>query len=340
MSDRPRPDPGPRRRRLRLLRPHHRRALRQRAGPQGPRARAPPPPRRQRLQRGRRPRPASRCTSTARTSSTPPTRRSGSTSTGSPTSPTTSTGSSRKYQGQVYSFPMNLALINQFFGKSHTPDEARALIAEQASEIDTEDAAQPRGEGDQPDRAPALRGVRQGLHRQAVADRPHGAERRHHHAAPGPLHLRQPLLQRHLRGPAGRRLHRVADPDGRPPEHRGAARDRLLRRRRRVQGQGPDRLHRPGRRVLRQLRGPAVLAHRRPRAPRSCDVDDFQGTGGDELQRPGRALHPDPRVQALPPRAHLPARQDRDRARVLAASPRRTTSRTTRSTPPRTARSC
>ena len=45
-----------------------------------------------------------------------------------------------RYQGQVYSFPMNLMLINQFFGKSHTPDEARALIAEQASEIDTADA--------------------------------------------------------------------------------------------------------------------------------------------------------------------------------------------------------
>ena len=45
-----------------------------------------------------------------------------------------------RYQGQVYSFPMNLGLINQFFGKSHTPDEARALIAEQASEIDTADA--------------------------------------------------------------------------------------------------------------------------------------------------------------------------------------------------------
>jgi UDP-galactopyranose mutase len=45
-----------------------------------------------------------------------------------------------KYQGSVYSFPMNLALINQFFGRSHTPDEARALIAEQASEIATEDA--------------------------------------------------------------------------------------------------------------------------------------------------------------------------------------------------------
>ena len=45
-----------------------------------------------------------------------------------------------RYQGQVYSLPMNLALINQFFGKSHTPDEARALIAEQSSEIDTADA--------------------------------------------------------------------------------------------------------------------------------------------------------------------------------------------------------
>jgi UDP-galactopyranose mutase len=40
-----------------------------------------------------------------------------------------------KYQGQVYSLPMNLALINQFFG------EARALIAEQSSEIATEDAS-------------------------------------------------------------------------------------------------------------------------------------------------------------------------------------------------------
>jgi len=41
---------------------------------------------------------------------------------------------------QVYAFPMNLALINQFFGRSHTPAQARALIAEQAGEIDTKDA--------------------------------------------------------------------------------------------------------------------------------------------------------------------------------------------------------
>ncbi|WP_197284997.1 UDP-galactopyranose mutase [Sciscionella sediminilitoris] len=38
---------------------------------------------------------------------------------------------------QVYSFPMNLALINQVFGKSYSPDEARELIAKEASEFDT-----------------------------------------------------------------------------------------------------------------------------------------------------------------------------------------------------------
>lgn len=45
-----------------------------------------------------------------------------------------------RYHDQVYPFPMNLGLINQFFGRSHTPDEARALIAEQAGEINTKDA--------------------------------------------------------------------------------------------------------------------------------------------------------------------------------------------------------
>ncbi|MET7997592.1 UDP-galactopyranose mutase [Amycolatopsis sp. NPDC005232] len=45
-----------------------------------------------------------------------------------------------KVKDQVYSFPMNLALINQFFGKSHTPDEARELIAKQASEFQTDAA--------------------------------------------------------------------------------------------------------------------------------------------------------------------------------------------------------
>ncbi|GAB3429639.1 UDP-galactopyranose mutase [Actinophytocola sediminis] len=45
-----------------------------------------------------------------------------------------------KYQGQVYPLPMNLGMINQFFGRSFTPDEARALVAEQSAEMDTEAA--------------------------------------------------------------------------------------------------------------------------------------------------------------------------------------------------------
>ncbi|PRQ11876.1 UDP-galactopyranose mutase [Corynebacterium sp. 13CS0277] len=44
------------------------------------------------------------------------------------------------HNGQAYQFPMGLGLIAQFFGKYYSPDEARALIREQASEINTEDA--------------------------------------------------------------------------------------------------------------------------------------------------------------------------------------------------------
>ncbi len=40
------------------------------------------------------------------------------------------------HRGQVYPFPMGLGMISQFFGRYFTPHEARALIAEQAAEID------------------------------------------------------------------------------------------------------------------------------------------------------------------------------------------------------------
>jgi len=42
--------------------------------------------------------------------------------------------------GQAYQFPMGLGLVAQFFGRYYSPDAARALIAEQAAEIDTADA--------------------------------------------------------------------------------------------------------------------------------------------------------------------------------------------------------
>jgi UDP-galactopyranose mutase len=45
------------------------------------------------------------------------------------------------HQSQAFPFPMGLGLISQFFGRYFTPQEARALIAEQAAEIDGKDAA-------------------------------------------------------------------------------------------------------------------------------------------------------------------------------------------------------
>ncbi|WOC12363.1 UDP-galactopyranose mutase [Gordonia sp. MP11Mi] len=45
------------------------------------------------------------------------------------------------HDGQAYQFPMGLGLVSQFFGRYFSPDEARALIAEQASEIESAEAA-------------------------------------------------------------------------------------------------------------------------------------------------------------------------------------------------------
>ncbi len=43
--------------------------------------------------------------------------------------------------GQAYSFPMNLSLIAQVYGRYYSPEEAKALIASEASEIDTDSAS-------------------------------------------------------------------------------------------------------------------------------------------------------------------------------------------------------
>ncbi len=45
------------------------------------------------------------------------------------------------HNGVVYPLPINLGTINQFFGAAYSPDEARALIASQAEEFDTESAS-------------------------------------------------------------------------------------------------------------------------------------------------------------------------------------------------------
>ncbi|RRD35749.1 UDP-galactopyranose mutase [Leucobacter sp. OH2974_COT-288] len=44
------------------------------------------------------------------------------------------------FKGEVYPLPINLGTINQFFRAAHSPESAKALIAEQASEFDTKEA--------------------------------------------------------------------------------------------------------------------------------------------------------------------------------------------------------
>ena len=44
------------------------------------------------------------------------------------------------FRGQVYPMPINLGTINSFFDAAYSPDEARALIAEQAGEFRAGDA--------------------------------------------------------------------------------------------------------------------------------------------------------------------------------------------------------
>jgi UDP-galactopyranose mutase len=44
------------------------------------------------------------------------------------------------YKGRVYPMPVNLATICEYFGRFMSPEEARALVAEQADEIDTDKA--------------------------------------------------------------------------------------------------------------------------------------------------------------------------------------------------------
>jgi UDP-galactopyranose mutase len=45
------------------------------------------------------------------------------------------------FRGQVFPLPINLGTINQFFGAAYSPDQARALIAEQAAEFSATNAS-------------------------------------------------------------------------------------------------------------------------------------------------------------------------------------------------------
>ena len=211
---------------------------------------------------------------------------------------------------------MNLGLINQFFGRSHTPDEARALIAEQASEIATEDATNLEEKAISLIGRPLYEAFIKGYTAKQWQTDPTKLSADIITRLPVRYNFDNRWFNDKYEGlPVDGYtawLTKMAD----HPNIEVRLETDFFDVAARVQGPGPDRLHRPRRRVLRQLRGPAVLAHRRPRG-RGQGRRRLPGLRGDELQRPGRAVDPDPRVQALPPRAHLHLGQDRDRARVL-----------------------
>ena len=245
-----------------------------------------------------------------------------------------------KYQGQVYSFPMNLGLINQFFGKGHTPDEARALIAEQASEIDTEDATNLEEKAISLIGRPLYEAFVKGYTaKQWQTD---------------PTELSADIITRlPVRYTFDNRyfndtyeglpvdgytawLERMADHPNievrLDTDFFGTIADEF-------KGTGPDRLHRPGRRVLRQLRGPPVLAHHRPRA-RDARRRRLPGHRRGQRQRRGPARTPVPWSSSTSTRSARTCPARRSSCTSTPASPRRATSPTTRSTPPTTGPSC
>jgi UDP-galactopyranose mutase len=134
------------------------------------------------------------------------------------------------YKDRVYPLPINLATICEYVGRHLTPAQAREWVAGHAAEVAP---ARPATWRRRPSRSSGGRSTR----RSCAATPPssgrptRATSRRRSSAGCRCATLRQPLLRRHPRGAAGRRLRRLADPDGRPPAHRGAAGDGLLRHR-------------------------------------------------------------------------------------------------------------
>ena len=134
-----------------------------------------------------------------------------------------------KYQDKTYSMPINLGTICSYFGRSMSPAEARALVAEQATEFDSATASNLEEKAISLIGRPLYEAFIRGYTLKQWQTDPTRAAAGDHHPAARPLHLRQPLLQRHVRGAPRRRLHRLAGAHGRPPEHRHRAERRLLR---------------------------------------------------------------------------------------------------------------
>ena len=176
-----------------------------------------------------------------------------------------------KYQDQVYPFPLNLGLINSFFGRSFSPEEARGLIAEQASEFDTATAANLEEK--------AISLIGRPLYEAFVK----GYTAKQWQTDPKELSpdiitrlpVRYTFDNRYFNDkyeglPVDGYtawLTRMAD----HPNIEVRLETDFLAERERLPRPGADRLHRSGRLLLRQPRGPALVADRRPGARGAAD---------------------------------------------------------------------
>ena len=76
------------------------------------------------------------------------------------------------HRGRVYPMPIGLATMSQFFGRALTASAGPGARRRAGRRAGGRTAGEPLGEGGQPHRPAAVRGVHPRLHRKAVADRP------------------------------------------------------------------------------------------------------------------------------------------------------------------------
>ena len=229
------------------------------------------------------------------------------------------------HNGQAYQFPMGLGLVSQFFGKYFTPDQARQLISEQAAEIDTGDAQNLEEKAISLIGRPLYEAFVKGYTAKQWQTDPTELPAANITRLP----VRYTFDNRYFND-----TYEGLPVDGYTAWLKNmAADDRIEVRldtdwfdvRDELRARGPvgsGCLYRTARPILRLRRGPVRLAHSGFRARGTRDRR-LPGHPGDELQRPRRALHPYPRVPALPSRAGLSRRQDGDHAGVLALRRRR-----------------
>jgi UDP-galactopyranose mutase len=227
------------------------------------------------------------------------------------------------HNGQSYQFPMGLGLVSQFFGKYFTPDQARQLIAEQAAEIDTNDAQNLE------EKAISLIGrpLYEAFVKGYTAKQWQTDPKKLPAANITRLPVRYTFDNRYFND-----TYEGLPVDGYTAWLQNMAADERIEVRLdtdwfdvgdELRAAGPDApVVYTGGPLLQLRRGPPGLAHLGFRGG-GAEHRRLPGHRGDELQRPGRALHPHPRVPPLPPGARLSDRQDGHHAGVLAIRRRR-----------------